>query len=208
MKSPILSTEKLVKQGHRYEAGPTGCKMCKGDRRVTLDVVKTCLWVDVKAHTTAEGARKADEILVVPVVSELPVEPSSGSSPNHTKFSRQLAHLVGHQLNTSTVLHQLRTCEHDCERCEHQCGARKHSCGVVLEREVIERRTLGRRSFAGQTTSLGECNGPNCTKDHEGTRRTGQTLNAQLTKSRISHRRGATLGRGITSTSRRDSVGT
>ena len=29
--------------------------------------------------------------------------------------SRQLAHLLGHQLSTWTVLHQLRTCENGCE---------------------------------------------------------------------------------------------
>ena len=28
--SPILSMEKLTKQGHRFEAGPTGCNMSKG----------------------------------------------------------------------------------------------------------------------------------------------------------------------------------
>ena len=45
--------------------------------------------------------------------------------------SRQLVHLVGLQLSTWTVLHQLRTCENGCVSCEHQCGAQKHKCGAV-----------------------------------------------------------------------------
>ena len=32
----------------------------KGDRSVTLDVVKNSLWVDAKAFTTTEGGRNAD----------------------------------------------------------------------------------------------------------------------------------------------------
>ena len=57
--TPILSMEKLVKQGSRFEAGPTGCNMSQGDRSVTLDVAKNSLWVDAKVYTTAEGARNA-----------------------------------------------------------------------------------------------------------------------------------------------------
>ena len=65
-----VTSVKLVKQGYRYEAGATGCSLSKRDRDVTLDVVKISLWVDVKAYTTAEGARNADARLVAPVVSE------------------------------------------------------------------------------------------------------------------------------------------
>ena len=86
VKSPILSMKKLVKQGYQFEAGPTGCKMSKGDRSLTWDVVKNSLWVDVRAYTTAEGARNADARLVAPVVSELPVEPSSSSGPTTQSF--------------------------------------------------------------------------------------------------------------------------
>ena len=70
-----------VKEGYRFEAGPTWCKMSKEDRSVTLDVVKSSLWVDVRAYTTVDGARNADAKPVAPVVSELLVEPSSRSGP-------------------------------------------------------------------------------------------------------------------------------
>ena len=40
VKSPILSMEKVVKQGDKFEAGPTRCKVSRGNRSVTLDVVK------------------------------------------------------------------------------------------------------------------------------------------------------------------------
>ena len=40
VKSPTLSMEKFVTQGHWFEARPTGCKMSKEDRSVTLDAVK------------------------------------------------------------------------------------------------------------------------------------------------------------------------
>ena len=81
MKSPILV--QLVNQGYPIEAGPTGCTVPKGDR---VDVEKNSLWVDVKACTTAEGARNADARLVATVVSELPVEPSSSSGPTTPSF--------------------------------------------------------------------------------------------------------------------------
>ena len=45
VRTPIHSMEKLVKQGNRFEARPTGCKISKGDRSVTLDVVKNSVWV-------------------------------------------------------------------------------------------------------------------------------------------------------------------
>ena len=60
--------------------------MFKGDRSVTLDVVKSSLRVDVKAHTTAEGARNADAVHIAPVVRELPVEPSSSPSRTTPSF--------------------------------------------------------------------------------------------------------------------------
>ena len=62
--------EKLVKQGYQFEAGPAWCKMSKAHRSGTLDVVKNSLWVDVTAHTTAEGADNVDARLVAPVASE------------------------------------------------------------------------------------------------------------------------------------------
>ena len=43
VKSPILSIEKLVKEGYKFEAGPTGCKMSSGNHSVTLDVVRNSL---------------------------------------------------------------------------------------------------------------------------------------------------------------------
>ena len=50
VRTPILRKGKLVKQGNRFEAGPTSCKMSKGDRSVTLDVVKHSLsgWTRLK----------------------------------------------------------------------------------------------------------------------------------------------------------------
>ena len=74
---------KLVKQGYRFEAGTTGCKVSEGDRSVTLEVVKTSLWVDVRAYTVAEGARNADARFVAPLVL---VEPSSNSGPTTPNF--------------------------------------------------------------------------------------------------------------------------
>ena len=54
------SIEKLIKEGYQFEAGQTGCKMSKGDRSVTLDVVQSSVSVDVRAYTTAERARNVD----------------------------------------------------------------------------------------------------------------------------------------------------
>ena len=82
-RTPTLSMRKLVKQGYRFEAGPTGCKVPKGHRSVTLDDVKKTLWANAKA--TIEGARNNDARLVAPVVDGLPEEPPSGSGPDHTK---------------------------------------------------------------------------------------------------------------------------
>ena len=74
VKSPILSIEKLVKQGYKFEAGPIGCKRSSGNRSVTLDVVKNSL---VDAYTTSEGALNADARFVAPVVDGLPEKPPS-----------------------------------------------------------------------------------------------------------------------------------
>ena len=60
--------------------------MSNGDRSVALDVVKNSLCVDVRAYTTAEGARNADARAVAPVVSELSVGPSSLLSPTTPSF--------------------------------------------------------------------------------------------------------------------------
>ena len=54
IKSQILSMGKFMKQGYKFEAGPTGCKMSRGNRSVTLDVVKNSHSVDAEAYTTAE----------------------------------------------------------------------------------------------------------------------------------------------------------
>ena len=72
VRTPILSMGILVKQGYRFEAGSTDCKMSKSDRTVTLDVVKNSLWVEAKAYTTAEGACNADARLVAPILDGLP----------------------------------------------------------------------------------------------------------------------------------------
>ena len=98
VRTPIFSMGKLVKQDHRFEAGQTGCKVSKGDRR--MDVVKNSFWVDAKAYTTIERARNADARLVAPVVDGLPEELPSSSGPTTPSFETQLAHLVGHQLST------------------------------------------------------------------------------------------------------------
>ena len=68
VKSPILSMEKVVKQGDKFEAGSIWCNMSRGNRSVTLDVVKNSLWMDAAAYRTAEGALKADARFVAPVV--------------------------------------------------------------------------------------------------------------------------------------------
>ena len=64
--------------------------------------------------------------------------------------SRHLAHLVGHQLSTWRVLHQLRTCGSGCECHQHQYGAQKDESGEVYlreETEVIERRHLDKEAL-------------------------------------------------------------
>ena len=65
---------------------------------------------------------------------------------------RQLAHLVGRQPSTGTVLHQLRTCENGCESYEHQCGVQQHNGASSAGERSDRASTLGRPSVAGQTT--------------------------------------------------------
>ena len=86
MRTPILRMGELVKQGYRFEAGPTGCEMSTGDRSVTLAFVNNSLWVDAKAYTTIEGARNADARLVAPVVDGLLEELPSSSGPTTPSF--------------------------------------------------------------------------------------------------------------------------
>ena len=82
VKSPILSMVKLIKQGYQFGAGPARCKVSKGDRSVTLDIVKNFLWVEVRAYTTDEGGRP-----VASVVTELLLDPTIVKPrPDHTKF--------------------------------------------------------------------------------------------------------------------------
>ena len=50
---------------------------------MTLDVVKDSLWVDVKAYTTAEGARNADARRVAQVVGKsTEVSETKGATDN------------------------------------------------------------------------------------------------------------------------------
>ena len=128
------SDGEMVKEGYNFEAGPTGCKMSRGNRSMTLDVVKNSLWVIAEAYTTAEGALNADASFVAPVVDGLPEEPAPSSGPITRSFQTARAP-VSHQLSTWTVLHQLGTCENGCESYEHQCGVQKHKCGVVCWRD-------------------------------------------------------------------------
>ena len=146
----ILNMGKLVKQGHRFEAEPTGCKMSKGDRSVTLDDVKNSLWVDAKAYTTMEGARDADARRVAQWWLGYLKSCCQATARPHQAL-RQLAHLVGHQLSTWTVLHQLTTCESDCVSYEHQCGASTSMAPCTLEQR-LNANTPGRTSIAGLTT--------------------------------------------------------
>ena len=117
MKTPILGIGKLVKQGYKFEAGPTGCKISKGDRSVTLDVVQNAPWVDAKAYTTTKGARNEDARLVAPVVDGLPEELPSSSGLTTPSFERARAPRGS----------SLRTCESGCGSYEHQCGAQKNT---------------------------------------------------------------------------------
>ena len=99
---------KLVKQGYKFEAGPTGCTMSKRDRSFTLDVVKNSLWVDAKAYTTAEEARNADARLVV---DGPPEELPSSSGPTTPSFqtARAPRGSSAEYLASSSPVEDLRT---------------------------------------------------------------------------------------------------
>ena len=106
VRTPIVSMGELVKQGYRFEAGPTGCKISKRDRGVTVEVVR-----DVKACTTGEGARNADARLVAAVVIELHVELSSSSSPTTPSLwtARALRGSSAEHLDSSSPVEDTRT---------------------------------------------------------------------------------------------------
>ena len=108
--------------------------MSKRDRSVTLDVVENSLWVDVKAYTTAERAPNADARLVAPVVSELPVGPSSSSDPNtpNSQTAREPRGSSAEHLDRSAPIEDMQT---RCESYERQCRAQKHRCGVAYWKE-------------------------------------------------------------------------
>ena len=131
VKTPVLSTGKLVKHDNRFEAGPTGCNMSKGDRSVTLDVVKNSLWLDATASTTAEGARNADARLVAPLVDGLSEELLSRSSPTTPSFETARAprgSSAGY-LECSSPVEDVQ--KNGCA----SYGAQKHKCGAVYLRE-------------------------------------------------------------------------
>ena len=134
VRTQILGLGKLVKQDYRFEAGPTGCKMSKSDRTVTLDVVKISL-----SERTPKLTRRLNELAML--VQGSLHQQWMGYLKNYRQAQarphqalRQLVHLVGHQLSTWTFFHQLTTCESDFESDEH-CGAQKHKCGTVNLRE-------------------------------------------------------------------------
>ena len=95
VRTPILCMRKLVKQGHRFEAGPTDCKMSRGDRSVALDDVKSSLWVDVK---------------VAPVVDGLPEELPSSPGPTRPIFETARAPRVSsaEYLDSSSQVDDMR----------------------------------------------------------------------------------------------------
>ena len=124
---------KLVQQSYRFEAGPTACKMSKGDRSVTLDVVKNSLWVDVQAYMTAEGARNADARLVAQVVDGLPEELPSSPGPTTPSFPDSS--------DSSSPVEDMRT-RLRVLRAQVWVHENTHMWRRALEREVTERRHL------------------------------------------------------------------
>ena len=103
VKSPILSMGKLVNQGCKFEAGPTRCKMSKWDRSVTLGVVKNSLsgWTRKLTRRLKELAMLMQELLHQWWRSYMKNYRQAQARPHQA--SRELAHLVRHQLNTWTV---------------------------------------------------------------------------------------------------------
>ena len=142
MRTPILSMGRLVKQGYRFEAGLTGCKMSKGDRSATLDVVKNSLWVDAKAHTTFAGVRNADARLVAPVVDGSPEELPSSSGPTTPSF--ETAHAPrgssAEHLDSSSPANDMRKRLRELRA--PVSGTTAEMWRRVLEREATERRHL------------------------------------------------------------------
>ena len=51
--------EQLVNQGYQFEAGPT-VQSAQGRSQRDVGRSKNSLWVDVRGHTTADGAHNAD----------------------------------------------------------------------------------------------------------------------------------------------------
>ena len=147
VKSPILSMEKLVKQGFRFEAGSTGCKMSKGDSTLTLGAMKNCLWVDVRAYTTAEEARSTDARRVALVVSELLVEPPSSSSPTTPSFqtARAPQGSAAEHLDSSSPVEDIRTRLRELRA--PVWGTKTKMWSRVLEREATERRHLDEQAL-------------------------------------------------------------
>ena len=109
--------------------------MSKGDRSVTLDVVKNSLsgWTPKLTRRLNKLAMLMQALLQGQWMGHLKNYRQAQARP-HQAF-RRLAHLVGHQLSTWTVLHQLTTCESDRESYEQRCGAQKRKCGAVYLRE-------------------------------------------------------------------------
>ena len=156
--------------------------MSKGDRSVTLDVLKISLWTDAKAYKKIEGARNADARLVPPWWMGYLKSCRQAQAGSHQAL-RLLAHLVGHLLSTWTVLHHLTTCESDCVSYEHQCGAQKHKCGASGLNAAIwaneHCRTVDDMTWKVQLTQP-------CERPWDTTHR--QNLNELLMKSFFHHR--------------------
>ena len=187
VKSPSLSMGKVVKHGYQFEAGPTGFKLSKGDRSVTLDVVKNPLWVDVRAYTTAERARNADARVIAPVVSELLVEPFSSLRPTTPSFptARAPRRSSAEYLDSSSPAEDMRTRLREL-----------HRCGVAYWREKClnvdtwKKKPCWTDDVVTWRAQLSQSyQRPGRTRTHR------QNLNALVTKSRTSHQqRGARLG--------------
>ena len=144
--------------------------MSKGDRSVTLDVVKNSLWLDATAYTTAEGARNADARLVAPLVDGLSEELLTRSSPTTPSFETARAprgSSAGYLKCSSPVedmrkrLRELRT---------PVWGTKAQMWRRVLEREVIERWHLEEDALLDRRRR--DLESTIDTKDSEGTRRT------------------------------------
>ena len=148
MRSPILSHGQVGKQGYRFGAGPPGYNMAEGDRSVTLDVVKILSgWTPKLTQRLKELAMPVQDLLPQWWMNYLKNCHQDQARPHHAMT--QLAHLVGQQLSSRTVLHQLTTCERNCVSYEHQCVAQNHECGAVYLSEAIAPPTFGRTSIAG-----------------------------------------------------------